>query len=75
MQQSYLKLIVSSIHQSYPYILKMCQVLQPTTENRVVDHWLAQDDDLAAVTLSLSSLMTEANLDKDGPTRCFAMKE
>jgi len=46
----------------------MCRVLQPAAENLATDHWLAQGDDLAAVTLSLSSLMTEANLNKDGST-------
>jgi hypothetical protein len=53
----------------------MCRVLQPAAKNLVEDHWLAHDDDLAAVTLHLSSLMAEANLDKDGPPRCFPMNE
>jgi hypothetical protein len=44
----------------------MCLVLQPAAKHLVEDHWLAQDDDLAAVTLSLSSLMTGPNLHKDG---------
>jgi hypothetical protein len=53
------------INQSYPYILKMCRVLQPAAKNLVQNHRLTVDDDLATVTLSLKSLMKEANVDPE----------
>jgi hypothetical protein len=51
----------------------MSRILQHAAENLVKNHQLAQDDNLVAIALSLSSLMKEVNL--DGSTRGFAMKE
>ncbi len=41
----------------------MSRILQPAAEHLVQGHWLAQDDDLSAVTFSLEPLMEDGDLD------------
>ncbi|KAI4121826.1 MAG: hypothetical protein LQ347_006726 [Umbilicaria vellea] len=47
------------------YTIRGKRNIQPAAENLVQNHRLAVEDDLATVTLSLRSLMKEANVDLD----------
>jgi hypothetical protein len=47
--------MVRHIHQSYPQIVNMCQILEPAAESLVYHHRLSDDDDLEDVAQGLAA--------------------
>jgi hypothetical protein len=45
--------MVRHIHQSYPQVINMCQVLEPVAESLMYHHRHLDDDDLEDVTQDL----------------------
>jgi hypothetical protein len=55
----FLQLMVRHIHQSYPHVVNMCQILKPAAENLVYHHRLSDDDDLEDVALAVERYLNK----------------
>jgi hypothetical protein len=58
--------MIRHIHQSYPQVVNMCQILEPAAESLVYHHRLSDDDDLEDVAQDLGRYLKTLTTKKGG---------